>query len=349
MDKASIDDMKRIESLQKLKNLHDEQKRAIKNALLSIDSVPLNTKIVFEPPEPRKQEQGQAEKPNNRKAQLFEDGNEEDEDNTQEQFKLRKQFAGKKGEKLFELQTRFQNDKRFKMDEKFADVDDSLDTRKKYTREELKERKKVRKEMANWDQNELKDEHDHQLSILEGITGESTGTLHSLHKPAQKGMLRFDPSKKEHLKYLDLVRGDEATDEMNRDESRANEHETFEVTDDKFYEVSEGLAQSLQQKTDTKPFSIFEMLGVNHEDEPDDDNQQPEEPKILTKLPMFHVNQAKFRYDSSDTDDEAEDKKSKLKKKVVQKKPNKGGRYSKSGIWRANFFIADGDERLKGM
>lgn len=349
--------MKRQESLQKLKEKHDEQKRAIKNALLSIDSTtPRNNKIVFEPPEPRMQVAEEEEEEelvptkssNKRKAQLF-DEEDDDSEMPQESFQVKKQFAGKNGEKLFELQSRFQGDKRFEIDEKFVDdPDDTLDARKKYTREQLKERKKLRKEMENWDQNEMKEERDNQLSILEGITGQSTGLLSSnnFSKPAQKPMLRFDPSKKEHLKYLDLVKGDEAADDFDNDDTH-NSKQDFEVSEEKFYEVSESLAQSLQQKSESKPFSIFEMLGVNHEDEPEEENKPREEVKLSTKFPPAHLNPVKFRYDSSDTDEEAEKSKAMKKKKVLQKK-SKGGKYSKAGVWRHNFFVADGDERLKG-
>lgn len=353
MSKAKIDDMKRQESLQKMKNRIDEQRKAIKNALLSIDSAPRNNKIIFEPTEPVEVEEAPVNlntKANTkRKAELFDD-DEDEFDKPSESFKVKKQFAGKNGEKLFELQTRFQNDKRFDIDEKFADdADDTFDARKRYTREELKERKKMRKEMENWDQNELKDERDHQLGILEGITGQSTGFVNHNSigkKPTQKGMLRFDPSKKDHLKYLDLVKGDEIVEDLDCAEAIHEKTKDFEVSEEKFYEVSENLAKSLQQKSESKPFSIFEMLGVNHEDEPEEE-KKPEEVKIVTSLPTFHVNQVKFKYDSSDTDEEAETAKDAKKKKSTQKK-SKGGKYSKSGVWRHNFFVADGDERLKG-
>lgn len=347
-----IDDMKRQESLLKLKNQHDERKRAIKNALLSIDSGPRNNKIIFEPPEPPAEdeevEEALPQSNKKRKAQLFDDEENETEIPT-ESFKVKKQFAGKNGEKLFDLQTRFQNDKRFEIDEKFADdVDDTFDARKRYTRDELKERKKMRKEMENWDQNEMKEERDHQLGILEGITGQSTGFVNNsnISKPARKGMLRFDPSKKDHLKYLDLIKGDDIVEDLECAEIAHKKTQDYEVSEEKFYEVSDTLAQSLQKKSESKPFSIFEMLGVNHEEEPEEENK-PEEAKLLTKLPTFHVNQVKFKYDSSDTDEEAETSKEKRKKKPVHKKA-KGGKYSKSGVWRHNFFVAEGDERLKG-
>lgn len=353
MDKAAIDDMKRQESLLKRKSEHDAQKLAIKNALLGIDTGPRNKKIVFEPPEPKEETTSQEvelqplKANNKRKAQLFDDDEEPEE--VPQSFKVKKQFAGKNGEKLFELQTRYQNDKRFEIDEKFVDEEDDFDSRRKYTREQLKERKKLRKELENWDQNELKDERDNQLSILEGITGESTGMIRSnlsQSRPVQKGMLRYDPSKKDHWKYLDLVKEDEEQGEKEFDDSKKTED--YEVSEEKFYKVSENLAQALQSKSESKPFSIFEMLGVNHEDEAEEEPKPEVVTKVLPKLSAFNLGQAQFRYDSSDTDEEAEARKETKKKKIVQMKA-KGGKYSKSGVWRHNFFIADGDERLKGI
>lgn len=351
-DKATLDDMKRQQSLQKLKDMHKSQKDAIKNALLNIDSTePRNNKIVFEKPDPVVKSAVDSTK----KPTLFdEDENDEEEMEVQpESFKIKKQFEGKKGEKLFEIQTKFNNDSRFKMDEKFVDdTDEFIDSRKKYSREELKERKKLRKEMANWDQDEMKEERDHQLSILESITGQPTSNYQQ--KPQQKGMLRFDPSKKSHQKYLDVVKGDEQIEddeepmEVDEIETKATEKDTEE----RYYEVSDNLANAFKSKEDSQPFSIFGMLGVKHEDLNDDgDDDKPEkveEIKLAPKLHAFQMNQVRFKYDSSDTDEDAETEKSKkMAKKEQQKKQSKDGRYTKSGVWRYNFFVCDGDKRLQ--
>lgn len=347
LTKAELDDKKRQESLKKLKDRHMEQKIAIRNAL-SASAGPRNNKIVFEPPEPMEVEQEPASK-----AQLFD---EEDDEVDTGNFTVKKQFAGKNGARMLELQSQF-GDNRFKIDERFVDDSDGLiDARKKYTREELKERKKLRKEMLNWDQDEMKEERDHQLSILESITGQSTGFVKSQHKPNldHKEMLRFDPSKKDHKKYLDIVRGDEDVDD-DEDPKDKKTDENFQVSSERFYEVSDNLASALQ--TSSKPFSIFEMLGVSHND-PDevavDKNPAKEEeiePKLLSKLPMFQLNQMKFQYDSSDTDEEEEKRKQMNQKKKVHKdkqNQSKGGKYSKSGVFRFNLFYTDDDPRLKG-
>ena len=318
-----------------MQNLHDEQKRAIKNALLSIDGTSKN-KIIFEAPE--KPVVVEASKQSNKKGnKLFDEDEDEDMDSTN--FQVKNQFAGKNGEKLFELQTRYQNDKRFAIDDKFADeVEDSTELTR-YTREQLKERKKLRKEMENWDQNEMKDERDHQLSILDSVTGETTNTQNNFLKPAHKAMLRYDPSKKGHMKYLDLVRDDDVDMDVKK-------NEVYTVSDEKFYEA-DGLAMSLQQKSESKPFSIFEMLGVNHEEEAEEDQSKKVDASIVVKSVVPVTSQVKFKYDSSDTDDDAEDAKM-AKKKKMTKTSNKNGKYSKTGVWRPNFFVVAGDKRLKG-
>lgn len=341
LTKAEIDDKKRMESLKKLKDRHQEQKNAIKNAL-ALSTGPRSNKIVFEPPEPIEVDETSS------KAQLFDEEDEEEESEISN-FKVKKQFAGKNGAKMLELQSKFQGDDRFQIDERFADENDGvIDSRKKYTREELKERKKVRKEMLNWDQDEMKEERDHQLSILEGITGQSTGLLRSQNKPNldRKEMTRFDPKKEDHKKYLDIVRGDEDVEDMEIDNNDKNEN--FEVSEEKFYEVKGNLANAFQSTS--KPFSIFDMLGVSHDDPIEEEvKKEEEQPKLLTKLPMFHVNQMRFQYDSSDTDEEDEKRKQIVKKKLPKDNQKlKGGKYSKSGVFRYNLFYADNDPRLKG-
>lgn len=352
LTKAELDDKKRQESLQKLKERHAEQKNAIKNAL-SLTAGPRNNKIVFEPPEPMEVVETPAAK-----AQLFDEDDDEEEQSTNLQVK--KQFAGKNGARMLELQSQYQGDSRFKIDERFVDENDGIiDSRKKYTREELKERKKLRKEMLNWDQDEMKEERDNQLSILESITGESTGFMKGQHKPnldRNKEMLRFDPNREEHKKYLDVVRGDEdVEDDEDEPESAKKSDENFQVSSEKFYEVSDNLAAALQ--TTSKPFSMFEMLGVSHNDpeeeitvkNPSKDDEN--EPKLLAKLPIFQLNQMKFQYDSSDTDDDEEKRKLANQRKKAPKDAKsqpKGGKYSKSGVFRFNLFYSDDDPRFKG-
>lgn len=340
LNKAALDDIKRQESVKKLKLIHKEKQNAIKNALSSFDA-PMNNKIVFEQPEV----------PTINSRNLFDQDEEEmDEEEVPKSFKLKKQFEGKKGEKLFELQSRFQGDDRFAIDEKFAEgVDDTItDARNKFTREELKERKQFRKEMQDWDKNELKQEHDHQLNILESITGESAAVANKFSKPTQKGMLRFDPSKKSHQKYLDVVNANDVVEEKDEDpgDTEIDSENTKEIKEARFYEVANNLTEAFQSKQNgSKPFSILNMLGIEHKDDILDG--PVEEVKLLPNNKAFQFNQIRFKYESSDSEeDKAKEATVKKHLKASQKK-SKFGKFSKSGVFHFNFFYRPDDERLK--
>lgn len=341
LDKATLDDIKRQESLKKHTEWHKEKQNAIRNALNSIDT-PKNNKIVFEPPEERYQPEA-----SNNKTNLFDEDEEMEEEEVPKSFKVKKQFEGQKGEKLFELQTRFQGDDRFKIDEKFAEADDVIDSRKKFTREELKERKKFRKEMQDWDKNELKEEHDHQLSILQSITGESTAVADKFSKPPQKGMLRFDPSNKSHQKYLDVVSGNDVDD--NEDSEDSDDHKEPQQVDDKrFYEVSNNLTEAFQSKGgEAKPFSFLSMLGIKHDDGNQNKSLVDTEVKILPKNKAFQFNQVRLKYESSDTEEETEEAKKPTNIRKKPQKVTKFGKYSKNGVFHYNIFFREDDERLK--
>ena len=77
-------------------------------------------------------------------------------------------------------------------------------------------------------------------------------------------MLRYDPSKTEHLKYLELAKDSESEEEM---EVEQETEKPFEVTKDKYHNVADNLKNTMGNKEDAKPFSIFDMLGISHNDE----------------------------------------------------------------------------------
>lgn len=104
-----------------------------------------------------------------RNLTLFDDGDDSDQEDYGKGFAIKEQFQGAKGEKLMKLQSRFQNDARFKMDSRFLDdinhgendgdadegVDDSAKT--SHTR--------------NGEQTAYDDERQWQYNILESVMG----------------------------------------------------------------------------------------------------------------------------------------------------------------------------------
>jgi hypothetical protein len=247
------------------------------------------------------------------------------------------------------MQTRFQTDDRFRVDERFLDDQPKKKLSKREQEIQEKERKKIRKQLENWDRDhdEIEQEKEKQLSILDSITGIARAPKNPQQVP-QKTMLRYDPSKKEHQKYLEQPKSkvpEENIEEMELDQEQNQDEnqQPFVVSDSTFYQVSSNLKDSIQQNSVSKPFSIFGMLGISHKDESDEEYKEKE----ITKKKKFDIQEVKFKYDSSETDEEAEEGKSK-KKKVANQRQKKGGKFSKSGVWGQNFFVAEDDERLKG-
>lgn len=74
------------------------------------------------------------------------------------------------------------------------------------------------------------------------------------------------------------------------------------------------------------------------------------EPVSEEKIPktISNSDQVRFKYDSSDSEDG--ERESTLKKQSTKKTLalNAGGKVTKSGIFRQNFFIFPGDKRLEG-
>lgn len=178
-EKSKKADQRRIESMKKMKNSYNEQKMAIKNALTSVDSAKSSNKIIFDDDDDGNVSHGAhakvnafSKKENNfnekvKKPKLFgDDGDEEDEnENYQNDFKIKEQFQGAKGERLMRLQTRFQGDRRFAMDSKFLEDDDNeMDVDVKTTVNRTQNGQNKHDEDAN-------EERNWQYNILESVIG----------------------------------------------------------------------------------------------------------------------------------------------------------------------------------
>ena len=92
------------------------------------------------------------QKGNKKEMKLFnENDDNENIDDYKNDFKIKKQFEGAKGQELLEMQTKFRNDKRFNIDNRFLEENDTA------------------VEVAN-DNNE-DNERNWQMNILENVIG----------------------------------------------------------------------------------------------------------------------------------------------------------------------------------
>jgi hypothetical protein len=152
----------------------------------------------------------------------------------------------------------------------------------------------------------------------------------------KNGMLRFDPTKDDHLKY-ELKN----TNKQNGVKLRASEVQKEEkveiqqlpVSKDVFYKVNYDLKDALQAEP---KFSLLNMFGKTNNVESFKEND--EQPVTLDKQDTFSMETNPFRYDSSDDE-----------KEVVEDEYSYGKLDSskKSRFWHEPFFFKTDDYRLQ--
>lgn len=112
----------------------------------------------------------QKKKTDKKNLTLFDDGDDNEHEDYGKDFAIKEQFQGAKGEKLMRLQSRFQNDSRFKMDARFLD-----DYGRYHNEEEAEEEEGDDYEMNNVQNNGYQapedDERQWQYNILESVMG----------------------------------------------------------------------------------------------------------------------------------------------------------------------------------
>nr|XP_023016881.1 nucleolar protein 8 [Leptinotarsa decemlineata] len=288
---SSEDNLKRLESLKSLKKGYQNQKLMIRTALANVDHT-FSKKIIYDDSIRHSPKQAKSNQENSKKS-LFEENDSEDEFETN--FSIKEQFQGKKGQKLLELQSRYKNDKRFNLDSRFLEPDDT----------EMKEVHEEDEDIS------LVEEKNKEYEILEKVLGKRVQKMQNQTESQQKKMLRFDPSQPEHSKY-EIPKGEKMKKKNRKydddllEEKKVEEKEAPEVSKEIFYKVPDNFKETLQTNNE---FSFMSMFGKPQEIEEQEEEQGKEQPVKTKKLPNNELVKEKnpFRYDSSDDEDEKED------------------------------------------
>lgn len=348
--KAAIADQKRKESLNKMKQQHQQKKLAIQSALSATESGSQAKRIKFsDAEEDEEEEKPQSKKKQQPKMDLFDDEDGEDED----QEVVLPQYSGKKGERLVEMQSKQSLDPRFRITANFVGDEEGEDADEGGEEEEAQQSEQAGQvSERNW-----------QMGILEQVIGRKIDTANAPGAKASKNkkMLRFDPAKEEHQKLLRTKPtgkvGKLDKDESNRqhEQDQAEATQSAPVSQSAFYVVTDTLKESLKMRGEG--FSLLDMFGSSHDEAMAERKDQLEKlghEKVLVnksnKLGLGSVNP--FSYDSSDSEEEAEQPESptetatKENEAPAQKKGKQPQK--KKLVFTESFFIPKNDPRLKG-
>lgn len=242
------------------------------------------------------------------------------------------------------MQTQFQGDSRFKMDERFLADDDSAGGRK---RKKGLEKERASESGANKANNQ---ERKKQLEILSKVTGKNIQEQSQYRKedPGSKAMQRFDPSTQDKAKKEKK----QTEEDIIEAKKAVRPEDNFQVSEDKFYNVSDNLTQALGGGA-TGGFSLLAMFGKAAP--ANSDNDEENKTVIESEKPAFK--DARFRYESSASEDEEDQQEQQVedvaKEQTVpqegdsKKKKKKAGYFSKQGIWKENLFFLPNDARLE--
>ncbi|KAH8266372.1 hypothetical protein KR038_007513 [Drosophila bunnanda] len=339
--KVSKADQKRLESLNKMRQEHQQKKSAIQLAF-SVGGQAKRIKFSDDEAEP-----APAKKT---KRDLFADDEEGDEN---EQVIL-PQHKGKKGERLVEMQSKQSLDPRFRITSTFVDDDEENETE----HEEEEQPAPVESE-RQW-----------QMDILDKVVGHKiTGPNENDGKPAKgKKMLRFDPAMEDNQKLVRQKQLPSAKLKMAKADAEAVDDggvaaTPAPVSKAAFYMVTDTLKESLNMRGEG--FSLLDMFGKAPDEEVAKRQDQLEKlgpEKILVGknsssasklLGLAAINP--FSYDSSDSEDEGAKDAAGNEEAQPQEVGNenqlpakKKSKQKERKIKMESFFIPKNDPRLKG-
>lgn len=282
--KKNESDEKRLKSLMEKKMAFRMKGGLIREALNAVDQKPLGKKIIFSDNMDSMEKSSAIRK---KQKRLFDD-EDDDGDNIldKNEFKIRENM----NKKLQALQSNFGNDKRFNLDDRFAEDEDNVET------------KNV--ESSSGPQ----EERDWQLEILQNVLGKpmKISRTDDAFEKRKKGMIRYDPMKSDHLECeVPLQTHNPKKTKKAKKKLADNDvdgEKPPELSKDTFYNVSENLVDTLRQD---EQFSLLKTFGaeISNTDDRAEDKMGEERGhsfNFATKDP--------FKYDSSDNESQHEDK-----------------------------------------
>ncbi|RZC32688.1 RNA-binding protein, partial [Asbolus verrucosus] len=221
----------------------------------------------------------------------------------------------------FNFESRYKNDKRFVLNESFINDED--------------EDKSNDNEVKDFQQISAEEEKKRQFEILEEVlSGKLKQKL--LHR---RGMLRFDPTQSNHLKYEIInIQNSDAIKRKSED-SQIDDNDIVhppKASKKVFYKVSDDLKETLQN---AEKISLLNLFG-KPEDTP---NFEKKEQKVAIKISDLNQEPNPFQYDSSDDEN--------LKEQDTYEegsyKINSNIPVNISKFWTEPFFFRNDDFRLQ--
>ncbi|XP_028402233.1 nucleolar protein 8-like [Dendronephthya gigantea] len=323
--KKEISNKLRLETLEERKEVLKNQKEIVKKALEKVDSSSDKggNHIVFENDnnmdgETLKISSGREKVTGSKALAWLGMASSSDDDDNEEvdEFLGKEYFDGKSGEKLMKLQQTFGHDQRFKMDERFLESDDEIEST-------LETPILEEDDLAQ----QLKDEKRLSLKVLQDVLG--TNSVFLEESEDSRNLYRdsvdthYDPNREDHAKFEeDITKSDSPEKKLEsnvvNDEPKLNEDAS---TKERFYTVSDSLKDFFGNKEkENKTFSFFSDLD-EIEDNAENLNSAEQATVVSNWKPPVQLSQA-LPYDSSasESEDDVEQADSNHSSKVSTKR-----------------------------
>ena len=264
-----------------------------------------------------------------RRENLFNDDESEPDDEGDDKFEVRKEFEGKSGAKLMQLQSKFQSDARFKLTQAFKDESDGDDE---------SDAEDEGHEVEGGD--DFAAEKRRNLDILQQVLGDK-----KVEKPKRnkkdaefKSLERFDPES-----YFDPKKKE--VQKAAREDCGINkrvESQVPLVSDEKSYEVKSDLFSTGQ--------SLFKFGFAKQEEKVINNEKYKSEDISSKKKKLDFLDKNPFKYDSSESEEEEEaeaaadeSKTSDFSRKLAQRAQQKS---TNNETLNTFFFVNESDPRF---